>query len=61
MGRVSDRKAREAAFEEGLLDPVSRELPFSRWPRWAVTRYCGDDPRPGPDEVAEPITVDEVR
>ncbi len=45
------------AAEEGLLDARVRKLNPARWPTWARARYGVDTPA---DEVAEPLTVDEV-
>lgn len=59
MSKITDKAAREAAADEGLLGAEALQLPTKRWPRWAVTRYCGDDPRSGVDEIAEPLRMED--
>lgn len=60
MSKTTDKSAREAATAEGLLGPEVLSLPTKRWPSWARARYCGEQPRSGPDEIAEPLTADEA-
>ncbi len=60
MSRKSDKQACADALAEGLIDPQVAELPVKRWPPAMRVRYTGDAPHSGPDEVTEPLRVDEA-